>query len=456
MSLSIVILAAGQGKRMQSQLPKVLHNLAGKSLLEHVVSTAEHFQMTQDPLVVYGYQGNMVRERLPKLKVTWIEQIQQLGTGHAVLQTLSNIPDQNQVLILYGDVPLIAIDTLEKLVKNTPPNAIGIITAHLPYPSRLGRIVRDESQQIQSIVEEKDATPAQRAIKEINSGIYLVPAAYLKQWLPQLTNKNAQQEYYLTDIIKLAAQEQIPIHSEEPTHIEEVFGINDCIQLAHAERFYQHMMAEKLMREGVTLYDPNRLDIRGELIIGHDVIIDANVIIEGRVIIGSYCVIGPNTFLRNVVLSDHVQIKANCYLEDAEISEQCVIGPFARIRPGTTIAANAQVGNFIEIKNSKIGVGTKIHHVGYIGDCDIGRHVNIGAGTITCNYDGVNKHKTIIGDHAFIGSNTELVAPVVIGEGAVIGAGSTIRRDAPAHKLTVSSPNQRTIDNWQKKVKEEE
>lgn len=451
MSLSIVILAAGQGKRMQSQLPKVLHNLAGKSLLEHVVSTAEHFQTTQDPLVVYGHQGSIVQERLPKLKVTWIEQTQQLGTGHAVLQALSNIPDQNQVLILYGDVPLIAINTLEKLIKSTPSNAIGIITAHLPDPSHLGRIIRDKSQQIQSIIEEKDATFAERAIKEINSGIYLIPAAYLKKWLPKLTNKNAQQEYYLTDIIKLAAQEHIPIHSDEPSYIEEIFGINDRIQLAHAERFYQRMMAEKLMREGVTLYDPSRLDIRGELIVGHDVIIDANVIIEGRVIIGSYCVIGPNTFLRNVILADQVQVKANCYLEDTEISEQCIIGPFARLRPGTTIAANAQIGNFIEIKNSKIGAGTKIHHVGYIGDCDIGHHVNVGAGTITCNYDGVNKHKTIIGDNAFIGSNSELVAPVVIGEGAVIGAGSTIRRDAPAHKLTISSPHQRTIDNWQKK-----
>ncbi len=455
MSLSIVILAAGQGKRMQSQLPKVLHQLAGKSLLEHVVSTALHYKTGKKPFVVYGHQGNVIRDKLSSLDVTWVEQTEQLGTGHAVLQTLAHIANEDRVLVLYGDVPLIATETLKKLINNTPAQAIGIITAELPNPERLGRIIRNSSQHIQSIVEEKDATDTERAIKEINSGIYLIPAAYLKKWLPTLNNQNAQKEYYLTDIIKLAVQEQIPIHSEQPAHIDEVFGINDRVQLANAERFYQRMMAEKLMREGVTLYDPNRLDVRGELIVGHDVTIDVNVIIEGRVIIGSYCVIGPNTLLRNVVLGDNIEIKANCYIEDAEISEYCVIGPFARIRPGTSIAANAQIGNFIEIKNSSIGSFTKIHHVGYIGDSDIGNHVNIGAGTITCNYDGVHKHKTMIGDHAFIGSNSELVAPVVIGEGAVIGAGSTIRRDAPAHKLTVSSPNQRTIEHWQKKVKKQ-
>ncbi len=455
MSLSIVILAAGQGKRMRSELPKVLHHLAGKSLLEHVITTVLEFNTSQNPIVVYGHQGSMVREKLSALDVNWVEQTEQLGTGHAVLQTLSRIDEKDRVLILYGDVPLIATETLERLINNTPKNAIGIITAELPNPERLGRIIRDASQNIQSIVEEKDATEAERAIKEINSGIYVIPASYLKKWLPTLTNQNAQQEYYLTDIIKLAVSAHIPIHSEKPTHIDEVFGINDRLQLAHAERFYQRMIAEKLMREGVTLYDPNRLDVRGELIVGHDVIIDANVIIEGRVIIGNYCVIGPNTFLRNVILSDNIEIKANCYIEDAEIAEYCVIGPFARIRPGTIIAANAHIGNFIEIKNSRVGADTKIHHLGYIGDSDIGHHVNIGAGTITCNYDGVHKHKTIIGNHAFIGSNSELVAPLTIGEGAVIGAGSTIRHDAPAHKLTVSSPHQRTIDDWQKKAKKQ-
>lgn len=455
MSLSIVILAAGQGTRMQSQLPKVLHPLAGKSLLEHVVDTAKHFQTTQQPLVVYGHQGNVVREKLAHLAVDWIEQLQQLGTGHAVQQTLSHIPDQNRVLILYGDVPLIAIATLEKLIKNTPENAIGIITAHLPDPSRLGRIIRNSHKKIQRIVEEKDATIEERMINEINSGIYIIPANYLKKWLPNITNQNAQQEYYLTDIIKFAVQENIPIHTEEPQHIDEVVGINDRIQLAHAERFYQRLLTEQLMREGVTLYDPNRLDIRGELIVGHDVIIDVNVIIEGRVIIGSYCVIGPNTLLRNVVIGERTHIKANSYIEDAEIAEDCVIGPFARIRPGTKIQTKAHIGNFIEIKNSNIGTGTKIHHVGYIGDSDIGKEVNIGAGTITCNYDGVNKHKTTIGDHAFIGSNTELVAPVTIGEGAVIGAGSTIRHHAPPHQLTVSSPPQRTIEGWHKNAKKQ-
>lgn len=454
MSLSIVILAAGQGKRMHSQLPKVLHCLAGKPLLEHVIQNALHLDSATPPIVIYGHQGETVRKMLPNnLNVTWVEQQQQLGTGHAVLQALHKIPSGNRALILYGDVPLITFDTLQQLINKTPVDGLGIITARLPQPTGLGRIIRDTKNKIARIAEEKDATVAERTLNEINSGIYLVPARYLQKWLPDLKNHNLQQEYYLTDIIQLAVEDKVPIYSQEPAQHEEVMGINDCIQLAQAERFYQQRLAEKLMRQGVTLYDPNRFDVRGELTIGLDVIIDVNVVLEGRVIIGNHCVIGSNTLLRNVTLSNHVQIKENCVIDGAEIAEHCVVGPFARIRPGTRVAPNAQIGNFIEIKNSVIGSHSKIHHVGYIGDSELGKQVNIGAGTITCNYDGANKHKTIIGDDAFIGSNTELVAPVTIGAGATIGAGSTITHNAPPQQLTLCRGQQRSIANWQRKKK---
>lgn len=457
MSLSIVILAAGQGKRMHSQLPKVLHHLAGKPLLEHVVHTSFELGTTEPPLIICGHESETLKKQLANLNVTWVEQAEQLGTGHAVMQALPHIHPENQVLILYGDVPLISTETLQKFIENTPKNAIGIITAHFANPTSFGRIIRDSHNKIQYVIEEKDTNDAERLIKEINSGIYLIPASYLQKWLPRLKNQNAQKEYYLTDIIRFASEENIPIQSQSPLCHEEIAGVNDRIQLAALERFYQRRVAERLMRQGVTLYDPNRFDLRGELITGRDVIIDVNVIIEGRVVIGNFCVIGPNTVLRNVILDDHVQIKANSIIDGAEISEHCVIGPFARIRPGTFISEHAEIGNFIEIKNSLIGSGTKIHHVGYIGDSEVGKRVNIGAGTITCNYDGANKHKTIIGDYAFIGSNSELVAPVKIGEGATIGAGSTIRRDAPPHQLTVTIAEQRSIEHWQrneKKIKE--
>lgn len=453
MSLSIVILAAGQGKRMHSQLPKVLHCLAGKPLLEHVVQSSLPLSPAA-PIVIYGNQGERVRQKLSNLNLTWVEQQQQLGTGHAVLQALPKIPLENNVLILYGDVPLITSDTLQQLINNTPANALGIITAHLPQPAGFGRIVRDSKNNILRIVEEKDATDTERSLHEINSGIYLLPARYLQKWLPTLKNHNSQQEVYLTDIIQCAVKDKVPIYSWEPTQYEEILGVNDCMQLAQAERFYQRSVAEKWMRQGVTLYDPNRFDVRGELTVGQDVTIDVNVILEGRVIIGNHCTIGANTVLRNVILSDHVQIKENCVIDGAEIAEHCILGPFARIRPGTRVAPHVQVGNFIEIKNSVIGSHTKIHHVGYIGDSELGKQVNIGAGTITCNYDGANKHKTIIGDDAFIGSNTELIAPITIGAGATIGAGSTITRDAPPQQLTLCRGQQRSIANWKRKKKD--
>lgn len=455
MAIQTVILAAGKGKRMHSHLPKVLHGLAGKPLLEHVIATAISISPQRLPIVVYGHQGQLLQEMLGHHAVRWVEQREQLGTGHALLQTLPEMSDEDTVLVLYGDVPLISTYTLKQLIDHTPQQTVGLLTAHLTHPYGYGRIKRDHDNKIINIVEEKDATPDERTITEINTGIYLVPVTLLKKWLPQLENKNAQGEYYLTDIISLAQQEHIAIHAVQTTAFEEILGVNDKSQLAQLERFYQRQYAEKLMQQGVTLLDPYRLDVRGELSVGRDVIIDVNVIFEGRVVIGNDCVIGPHSILRNVEIGDHVEIKAHSVIDGAEIAAHCIIGPFARLRPGSVLAANAHVGNFVEIKNSAIGAGSKINHLSYIGDSDVGQRVNIGAGTITCNYDGVNKHKTIIGDHAFIGSDTQLVAPVTVGEGATIGAGSTITRDVPPHQLTLSRVPQQTVEHWQRPTKKQ-
>ncbi|HSW70021.1 MAG TPA: bifunctional UDP-N-acetylglucosamine diphosphorylase/glucosamine-1-phosphate N-acetyltransferase GlmU [Gammaproteobacteria bacterium] len=455
MTLTTVILAAGKGKRMHSDLPKVLHHLAGKPLLEHVVRTTASLDPKSQPIVVYGHQGERVKTSLDYLNVTWIHQTEQLGTGHAVQQTLTHLPADGRVLVLYGDVPLIKVETLKHFIAETPENAIGIITAELPEPKGFGRIIRDNKNKIKAIVEEKDATDRQRAIHEINTGIYLIPADFLQKHLPILKNENAQQEFYLTDLIALAVKEKINIHSVQPEHYEEILGVNDRLQLACLERFYQERFAEKLMLAGVTLLDPHRFDVRGEVQIASDVIIDINVVLEGHVKIGKGCVIGPNTLLRNVILGDHVEIKANSVLDGAEVGDHCTVGPFARLRPGSILSPEIHVGNFVEIKNSLIGTATKINHLSYIGDSEVGKHVIIGAGTITCNYNGANKNKTTIGDDAFIGSNTALVAPVVIGDGATIGAGSTISRDAPAHRLTICRGQQRTIENWQRPIKKE-
>ncbi len=455
MSVSVVILAAGQGKRMQSDLPKILHKLADKPLLEHVVQTASSLKNMETPIVIFGHEGSQVQHVLAHLNVQWIPQTELLGTGHAVLQALPFIEQNNRVLILCGDVPLINAATLQNLIETTPTNAIGILTAEIANPHGFGRIIRDAQNKIIRIIEEKDADENQRLIKEINSGIYLIPAKLLQQWLPRLENNNSQKEYYLTDIIALAAQENISIHSLQPTTNEEILGINDRIQLSHLERVYQKQQAEKLMRNGVTLYDPARIDVRGELIVGKDTTVDINVIFCGHVKIGHHCVIGPNVSLRNVIIGNHVEIKANSVLDGAEIADNCVIGPFARIRPGTELGPHSHIGNFVEIKNSIVGRNTKINHLSYIGDSDVGKQVNIGAGTITCNYDGVNKHRTTIGDHAFIGSDSQLVAPVSIGEGATIGAGSTITRNAPADQLTICRTQQRSIANWQRPKKKE-
>src|SRR3990167_2047774 len=456
MALRTVILAAGQGKRMHSRLPKVLHLLAGKPLLEHVIHTALTLSPPLLPIVVYGHQGEQVRQACTHFSVCWVEQKEQLGTGHALLQALPEVTEEDRELVLYGDVPLIALDTLQRLIVTTPDADMGLINAHLPMPMGYGRVKRDAQGQVQGVVEEKDATVEERAIQEINSGIYLIPAKCLKAWLPQLQNANVQHEYYLPDVIALAKAAQVAIHTVQPLHHEEILGVNDRMQLAELERFYQRRCAEALMCAGVTIRDPQRIDIRGEVYIGKDVTIDVNVILEGNVTIGDDCIIGPATLLRNVTLGQRVEVKAQSVLEDAKVGDDCVIGPFARLRPGTILAAKAHVGNFVEVKNSFVGEQTKINHLSYIGDSKIGKYVNIGAGTITCNYDGANKHQTVIGDDAFIGSNTALVAPVMIGEGATIGAGSTITCDAPSQQLTLARASQKSIKSWQRPQKKKQ
>jgi bifunctional UDP-N-acetylglucosamine pyrophosphorylase/glucosamine-1-phosphate N-acetyltransferase len=452
MSIQVVILAAGQGKRMFSSLPKVLHLLAGKPLLSHVIETARLLS-NKKPIVVFGHQGEQLRKSLANHDVEWVEQKEQLGTGHALLQALPHLSKDDKVLVLYGDVPLIAVDTLKKLMDTTTENALGMITANLKQPYGYGRIKRDANHKVVSIIEEKDATEEERAITEINSGIYVVSAELLNRWLPTLKNQNAQKEYYLTDIFRLAATEKMVVNTVQPARVEEISGVNDGLQLASLERYYQYQQAEKLMRQGVTLRDPARFDVRGDIQIGRDVVIDINVILEGKVVIGEGCYIGPHTILRDTELGKQVEVKAHSMIDGGKIHDRCVIGPFARIRPETILAEDVHVGNFVEVKKSHIAEGSKVNHLSYIGDSEIGKKVNIGAGTITCNYDGINKYKTIIGDHAFIGSDTQLVAPVTIGEGATIGAGSTITQNAPANKLTLSRVTQQTIDGWKRKTK---
>lgn len=455
MSIRAVILAAGQGKRMHSKLPKVLHSVAGKPMLERVITTAKSLSSKElPPVIIYGHQGHMIKEAMSHHNTLWKEQTEQLGTGHAVLQALPSINDDENILILYGDVPLISEQTLQQLIEATPLQSIGMLTAMLSNPTGYGRIKRDAENHIIGIVEEKDASADEKAIQEVNSGVYLIPAVLLKKWLPTLKNNNAQGEYYLTDVIKLAQAENIEIHSVSPAQVEEIMGVNDRVQLMQLERFYQKNQADALMRQGVTIIDPMRLDIRGTIEIGKDVILDVNVIMEGKVVLGDDCVIGPNVLLRNVVLGEGVKVRANSVLDGAEIGSHAEIGPFARIRPGTILGEHAHIGNFVEVKNSRVGQGSKVNHLSYIGDSDIGKKVNIGAGTITCNYDGANKHKTTIADYVFIGSDSLLVAPVRVGEGATIAAGSIITKDAPAHQLTLSHRlDQRSMNGWKRPTK---
>lgn len=454
MKLSIIILAAGRGTRMKSHQPKVLHAIAGKSMLERVVNTAQQLD-PQEIFVVCGYQGDLLRKKLSHLHVTWVEQKEQLGTGHAVMQVAPKIADDHRVVVLYGDVPLISVETLQDLLSSSSEKSVGMITADLHDPAELGRIIRDHSGNFLEIIEYKDATTKQREITEINSGLYCFPAHYLKAWLPNISPKNAQKEYYLTDVLAMAVQQGVAVATVLPRHDYEVMGVNDRVQLATLERYFQEMQTEKLMQQGVTMLDPTRVDIRGEITTQEDVRIDINVIFEGKISLGKDCVIGPNCVIKNSVIGDRVIVEANSIIEDSYVEADCHVGPFARLRPESHLKQKSRVGNFVEIKKSHIGEGSKVNHLSYIGDADIGKNVNVGAGTITCNYDGVNKHKTKIGDGAFIGSGTELVAPVEIGENALIGAGSTITQNAPENELTLARARQLVIKDW-KKSKEKE
>lgn len=459
MSLQIVILAAGQGKRMYSDTPKVLHCLAGKPMLQWVIETAQ--QLNPDAIhVVYGHGGEAIKSALANSAVNWVLQTEQLGTGHAVKQALTHIPDQSQVLVLSGDVPLIRSETLRALVKASlshekKPIPLSLLVAMLDNPTGLGRIVRDGSGAIRAIVEEKDATVDQKRINEIYSGICCVSAADLARWLPQLNAHNAQGEYYLTDIIAMAVAENLPITSMQATDLLEIQGVNNRLQLQQLERVWQKRVAEQLMLSGVSISDANRLDVRGELQCGPDVFIDVNVICNGHVRLGKGCRIGPHCVLTNVTLGENCEIFANSVLEDCVLDNNCHVGPFARLRPGTQLAADCKIGNFVETKNAVLAEGTKASHLSYLGDVTIGKEVNIGAGTITCNYDGANKHQTVIEDGVFVGSDTQFVAPVRIGANATIGAGSTIRKDVPPGELTLTVSKQKTIFGWKRPVKKE-
>lgn len=452
MSLSIIILAAGQGTRMRSDLPKVLHMIAGRPLLAHVIATARELDAGAVH-VVYGHGGEQVRKTLADLDVNWVLQAQQLGTGHAVAQALPVIADDDIVLVLYGDVPLITATTLVPLIGDAQCGALALLAAHLDNPQGYGRIVRDAQSAVARIVEQKDATETERRITEVNTGMLAVHAASLKRWIAQLDNRNAQGEFYLTDIIALAVQDHVPIQTAQAGSIAEILGVNDRLQLADLERRYQQREAARLMREGVSLRDPQRFDLRGELTVGRDVIIDVDVIIEGKVHLGDRVHVGPHTVLREVDIAADTQVFSHCVIEQARIGARCRIGPFARIRPETTLADDVHIGNFVEIKKSQVGDSSKINHLSYVGDSDVGQRVNIGAGTITCNYDGANKFRTVIEDDVFIGSDTQLIAPVTVGKGATLGAGTTLTRDAPAGTLTLARVAQKTINGWKRPVK---
>ncbi len=453
MGLSIIILAAGQGTRMRSALPKVLQSLAGKPLLAHVLASSEALA-ADDICVVYGHGGEAVQAALPSPGIRWALQAERLGTGHAVQQAMPNTPDANRVLILAGDVPLLTAETLRKLLEDTPHGEMAVLTVDMQDPTGYGRIVR-KGGSVQAIVEQKDANEEQLAIHEINTGVILCPGDKLKHWLSGLSNDNSQGEYYLTDVIAMAVADNVNVHGIKAGSSQEVMGINDKKQLAEAERALQARRVNALMQEGVGFADPARVDIRGTLKCGTDVFIDINAVFEGDVVLGDGTIIESNNLIRDSKLGARSLIHSNCHIEGASTGTACEIGPFARLRPGATLADNVKIGNFVEIKKSTIADGSKVNHLTYIGDAEIGSGVNVGAGTITCNYDGVNKHKTRIGDRVFIGSNVNLVAPVSVGSGATIGAGSTISRNAPADELTVARSKQTTLPGWKRPVKKD-
>ena len=450
--LHVIILAAGQGTRMRSTQPKVLHCIAGEPMLKHVVRAASELQ-PQRIHIVYGHGGSVVREQLADLPVEWVEQAEQLGTGHAVAQAMPFVADDAQVLVLYGDVPLIKAQTLSNTVQLANDCGLSLITVQLDDATGYGRIVRDSQGRTTGIVEHKDASLDQLKITEGNTGILATRADSLRRWLAALDSNNAQGEFYLTDVIAMAAAENLTIETVQPQCIEEVLGVNDRVQLASLERVYQLAQAERLMRDGASMADPSRVDVRGEVSTGSDVWIDVNVVMEGRVHLGDGVSIGPNVTLRDCKIGTNAQIFANCVIDDASVGAGAKVGPFARLRPGASLSRDVHVGNFVEVKNTTLGEGSKANHLTYLGDSDIGAGVNVGAGTITCNYDGANKHRTTIGDGAFIGSGVELVAPIVVEAGATIGAGSTITKDAPADQLTLTRAKQATIRSWQRPQK---
>ncbi len=491
--LEIVILAAGQGTRMRSALPKVLHPLGGRPLLAHALAAAEALHPSAIH-VVYGHGADAVRAAFADARVRWVHQAEQHGTGHAVRLAMAGVDPNSLVLVLYGDVPMIQPTTLRALAaaagyrgeapsetaanapevtqpipaalrplpKERSPRALGaatgldgvaLLTAELDEPGNYGRILRDSAGRVTRIVERKDASPAEAAVQEINTGFLAAPAARLNGWLARLSRTNAQGEYYLTDIIGMAAAEGVAVATHRPAHPWEILGVNSREELAHLERIHQKQNAEELMRAGVTLRDPARFDLRGNLKAGRDVVIDVNVVIEGEVELGDNVTVGPNNVLRDARIGAGSVIHPNCVIEEASVGCDCRIGPFARLRPGAEIGDGAHIGNFVEVKKSVVGEGSKVNHLAYVGDTTVGKHVNIGAGTITCNYDGANKHRTVIEDNAFVGSNTALVAPVTVGEGATIGAGSVIAKDAPAGELTLTRAEQRSIKGWKRPVK---
>ncbi len=449
MALQVVILAAGKGTRMRSSLPKVMQPLAGRPLLSHVIVAARELG-AERPIVVYGHGGDVVQLAFAGQSLDWVLQAEQKGTGHAVQVALPVLAPAGRTLILYGDVPLISVPTLERLVAAVPDEqSLALLTVHLDNPSGYGRIVRENGRVVR-IVEQKDASEAEKTITEVNTGILCVPNALLHQWLPALKNNNAQGEYYLTDLIGMATAHGVPVTAVHPDTVWEVEGVNDKLQLATLERVWQRAQADQLMRAGVTVLDPARLDIRGRVEHGQDVTLDVGVIIEGRVVLGDNVRIGAGCVLKDCEIGAGSEIKPYSLIDSAVVGRAAQIGPFARLRPGSRLADDVHIGNFVETKATLIGQGSKANHLAYLGDAEIGAGVNIGAGTITCNYDGANKHKTVIGDNAFIGTNNSLVAPVTIGAGATTGAGSTINKPVPEGQLAVARAVQKTIDGWQR------
>ena len=452
MALSIVILAAGQGKRMKSDLPKVLQPLAGRPMLNHVIDCARTLD-ARAIHVVYGHGGEQVRTHLSSQPVSCVLQSEQLGTGHAVLQAMPGIPDDDLVLVLYGDVPLVRAETLRKLIAQASDRAIALLSVVLEEPGGYGRIVRDTAGNVVRIVEQKDANRKELVIGEVNTGLMALPARQLRRWLGALRNDNAQGEYYLTDVVVAAVKDGLKVQAVIAPTVSEVLGINDKVQLAEVEAAHRREKAKELMLAGVTVADPARLDVRGTVAVGSDVYLDVNVVLVGKVKLGSRVKIGPNCYIRDAEIGEDTEVFPNCVIDNAVIGPGCRIGPFARLRPETTLHRDVHIGNFVEVKKTEIGAGSKANHLTYLGDAVVGEKVNVGAGTVTCNYDGANKSSTIIDDGAFIGSGTMLVAPVHVGANATIGAGSTISRQAPAGKLTVARTRQVTVDGWTRPVK---